>query len=135
MELYAIVASLKVLKKKDLEVEIYSDSSYVVNAFRNNWIESWIKNNWITSGKTSVLNQDLWKELLSLLEDYDVKFYKIKGHLNPNSSDAVLKKEYNKFNTSNGLKFSYEEFLKVMNMNILADSLANKGIDQLRKDC
>ena len=48
MEITAVIEGLKHLKRP-CEVEIYSDSAYVVNAFNNGWIYNWIKNNWKTS--------------------------------------------------------------------------------------
>jgi ribonuclease HI len=52
MELSAVIEALKLLKF-ECEVEIYSDSSYVVNAFNQGWIYNWMKNNWKTSRKRS----------------------------------------------------------------------------------
>ncbi len=132
MELLAIVASLRVLKKDNLDIEIFSDSSYIVNAFRNKWIDSWKKNGWKTSKKEEVLNQDLWKEMLSLLEGHKFKFYKIKGHLNIEKKDKTLEKEFLKFNKENNLDFSFDEFLEVASKNIRADALANIGMDEIR---
>lgn len=79
MELTAVIKGLKMLKYK-CEVEIYSDSAYVVNAFNNNWIEGWIKKGWINSSKESVKNKELWQELYNLVKQHDVKFIKVKGH-------------------------------------------------------
>lgn len=42
MEITAVMEGLKLLKY-ECEVEIYSDSAYVVNAFNNHWIEGWRK--------------------------------------------------------------------------------------------
>ena len=79
MEMTAVIESLKKLKKQ-CEVELYSDSAYVINAFNNGWIYSWIKNNWKTSGKEPVKNKELWQELYDLAQKYKVKFIKVKGH-------------------------------------------------------
>lgn len=79
MELTAVIKGLKMLKYK-CEVEIYSDSAYVVNAFNNNWIEGWIKKDWINSSKEPVKNKELWQELYNLVKQHDVKFIKVKGH-------------------------------------------------------
>ena len=79
MEMTAVIEGLKMLKYK-CEVEIYSDSSYVVNAFNNFWIQGWIKNNWINSSKEPVKNKELWQELYGLTKKHDVKFIKVKGH-------------------------------------------------------
>lgn len=79
MELLAVIRGLKTLTKP-CDVELYSDSAYVINAFNQNWIENWQKNDWKTSSKSPVKNKDLWLELLSLLKVHNVKFIKVKGH-------------------------------------------------------
>ena len=79
MELTAVIESLKLLKYP-CEVELYSDSAYVVNAFLQKWIENWKKNNWKNSNKEDVKNKELWQELLSLTNIHNVKFIKVKGH-------------------------------------------------------
>lgn len=79
MELKAVIEALKALKSP-CDVEIYSDSAYVVNAFTQKWIDGWKKKNWKTAGNTSVKNVDLWKELLSLMQNHKVVFKKVKGH-------------------------------------------------------
>lgn len=79
MEITAVIEGLKMLKYK-CEVEIYSDSAYVVNAFNNHWIESWMKKNWINSSREPVKNKELWQELYNLTKQHEVKFIKVKGH-------------------------------------------------------
>jgi len=79
MEITAVIEGLKMLKYK-CEVEIYSDSAYVVNAFNNHWIEGWLKKNWINSNKEPVKNKELWQELYNLVKQHEVKFIKVKGH-------------------------------------------------------
>jgi len=79
MEITAVIEGLKMLKYK-CEVEIYSDSAYVVNAFNNHWIEGWMKKNWINSSKEPVKNKELWQELYNLVKQHKVKFIKVKGH-------------------------------------------------------
>ena len=79
MELTAVIEALKILKFP-CQVDLYSDSAYVVNAFLQNWIGNWIKNNWKTSSKEPVKNQELWKKLYELTKTHQVKFIKVKGH-------------------------------------------------------
>ena len=79
MELTAVIEALKTLKFP-CQVDLYSDSAYVVNAFLQNWIGNWVKNNWKTSSKEPVKNQELWKELYKLTKTHQVKFIKVKGH-------------------------------------------------------
>ena len=79
MEITAVIEGLKTLKF-ECEVEIYSDSAYVVNAFNNHWIENWKKNNWKTASKEPVKNKELWEELYALTKKHKVTFIKVKGH-------------------------------------------------------
>jgi ribonuclease HI len=79
MEITAVLEALKLLKE-ECEVDVYSDSAYVVNAFNQGWIYNWQKNNWKTSGKDPVKNRELWEELYSLTKRHKVTFIKVKGH-------------------------------------------------------
>jgi len=81
MELTAVLEALKALKRP-CEVELYSDSAYIVNCFNNNWIGKWVENGWVTSKKEPVKNQEIWEELLKLMEVHKVTFFKVKGHAN-----------------------------------------------------
>ena len=79
MELTAVIVGLKMLKEP-VELNIYSDSAYVVNAFLNDWVGNWIANGWRTANKKAVLNDDLWKELIDLIKPHVVTWNKVKGH-------------------------------------------------------
>ena len=79
MEMTAVIEALKILKRP-CEVDLYSDSAYVVNAFLQNWVKNWIKNNWKTSDKKDVKNKELWLELIELTKIHKVNFHKVKGH-------------------------------------------------------
>ena len=79
MEITAVIEGLKQLKKQS-EVQIYSDSSYVVNAFKQGWIYNWIKKGWKTASGENVKNKELWQELYSLTKIHKVEFIKVKGH-------------------------------------------------------
>lgn len=79
MEITAVIEGLKMLKEP-VELNIYSDSAYVVNAFELGWLENWQSNGWRTSGKKPVQNLELWQELLSLLTKHTVTWHKVKGH-------------------------------------------------------
>ena len=79
MEITAALEALKLLKEP-CEVDLYTDSAYLCNALEKNWLETWSHNGWKTASKANVENQDLWKELLLLLQCHDVKFHKVKGH-------------------------------------------------------
>lgn len=79
MELTAVIEALRLLKEP-CEVDLYSDSSYVVNGFLQGWIYNWMKNNWKTSSKEPVKNKELWQELYNLTQKHKVNFIKVKGH-------------------------------------------------------
>ena len=79
MEITAVVEALKCLKEP-CEVEVYSDSAYVVNAFNQGWIENWKKNSWRNAQKDPVKNKELWEELDNLTSIHKVTFIKVKGH-------------------------------------------------------
>jgi ribonuclease HI len=80
MELKAVIEALKALKVSGARVTVYSDSAYVVNAFKQNWITGWQRNGWKNSRKEDVANQDLWRELIHLMQINQVKIEKVKGH-------------------------------------------------------
>ena len=79
MELTAVIEGLKMLKYP-CEVDLYSDSNYVVNAFKQGWIYNWMKNNWKTANKEPVKNKEIWQELYELTKIHNVEFIKVKGH-------------------------------------------------------
>ena len=79
MEITAVIKGLETLKFP-CEVDLYSDSAYVVNCFSQGWIYNWIKNNWKTSDKNPVKNKELWERLYDLTKKHKVNFIKVKGH-------------------------------------------------------
>ncbi len=79
MELMAVIAALEALNCP-CEVDLYSDSSYVVNAFNQGWIDKWIADGWMRGRKEPVKNQDLWKRLLADMKPHQVTFHWLKGH-------------------------------------------------------
>ena len=79
MELTAVVEGLKMLKYP-CEVELYSDSAYIVNAFNQGWIFNWKKKNWKTADGKEVKNKEIWQELYELTKTHKVTFNKVKGH-------------------------------------------------------
>ena len=79
MELLAAVRGLEAVKKP-CETELYSDSSYLVNAINNGWLENWQRNNWRTSAKSDVKNRDLWEQIAALNAKFRPRYIKVKGH-------------------------------------------------------
>lgn len=69
------------LKDGDM-VEVYSDSAYVVNCYKDKWYEKWRTNDWKTSRNEPVKNKGLWEMLIHYFDDPRYSFYKVKGHAN-----------------------------------------------------
>lgn len=61
-------------------LEVISDSSYVVNCFRDRWWEGWISRGWVTSARKPVANRDLWQPLVEEVRRRDIVFRWVKGH-------------------------------------------------------
>lgn len=84
MEIMACVAALEEIKKsydRHTRVNIYSDSAYVVNCFKQTWWVKWKYNGWKNAKGEAVKNKELWEHLIRLTEDFeDVNFNKVKGH-------------------------------------------------------
>ena len=132
MELTAVIEAFKALKKPGQYIQVFTDSSYVANCFREKWYESWEQNKWRNAAKKSVENQELWKELLALVRQHNVAFYRVKGHVNLNSKSTDFDKLYEKFVQWNSTAFSFEDFQYVTRMNNRADELANQGINEAK---
>lgn len=79
MELMAAITGLEALNRP-CQVELYSDSKYLTDAFNQHWIDGWLKKGWKRGKNQPVLNVDLWKRLLKAKEPHDVKFIWVKGH-------------------------------------------------------
>lgn len=98
MEMFAVIAGLRKLKEP-CNVTIYTDSAYVSNAFLNNWINIWQKNNWKTTSKKEVKNIDLWQDLLKELQPHKTTWVKVKGHSDNyynNMCDQLAREEIEK---------------------------------------
>jgi len=78
MELQGAIEGLKLLKEP-CEVELISDSKYVVQSI-NEWLPNWIKNNWKTAAKKDVKNVELWQEYVKISQSHKVKATWVKGH-------------------------------------------------------
>ena len=79
MELLGVIRGLEALKTA-CEVDVYSDSKYVVDAFNQRWVDGWLKRGWKNAKKEPVKNKDLWLQLLELVKVHTVTFHWVKGH-------------------------------------------------------
>ena len=99
MELTGVIAALSALKES-CDVELYSDSKYVIDALEKGWARSWKKRGWIKADKKPALNSDLWETLLSLCDKHTVKCHWVKGHADNeynNRCDRMAVTEREKF--------------------------------------
>lgn len=79
MELTAAIEALKRLKFP-CEVELYSDSAYLINGFNQYWLKNWKAKGWKTASGDNVKNEDLWRELDRLSAIHKITWIKVKGH-------------------------------------------------------
>jgi ribonuclease HI len=69
---------------------VVSDSTYVVNCFRDRWWEGWLSRGWQTSARKPVANRDLWEALVAAVADRDdIAFHWVKGHSGHPMNDFV----------------------------------------------
>lgn len=99
MELTGAISALRALKEP-CQVELYSDSKYVIDALEKGWAKGWRARGWVKGDKKPALNPDLWQQLLELCEYHTVNLHWVKGHAsNPynNRCDELAVAESRKF--------------------------------------
>lgn len=99
MELTAVISALECLKEP-CEIDLYSDSKYVIDALSLGWARSWRAKGWIKSDKKPALNIDLWERLLKLTEENQMHYHWVKGHADNaynNRCDALAVRERDNF--------------------------------------
>ena len=75
MELLAVITGLEALKRDGLDVTVYSDSRYVIDAIQKGWVYGWIR-----KGFAGKKNADLWLRFMSVYRRHQVRFIWVKGH-------------------------------------------------------
>ncbi|MEG0518636.1 MAG: ribonuclease HI [Bacteroidales bacterium] len=75
MELLAVIVGLEAIKRPNAQVNIYSDSSYVVRAVNDGWIQKWL-----VKGIEKQKNPDLWMRFIRIAPKHCLRFIWIKGH-------------------------------------------------------
>ena len=78
MELMAVIEGLRALQEP-CEVELYSDSQYVLNGMKE-WMDGWKKKGWVRAKSQPVKNVELWKELDQLRNLHTMHYHWVKGH-------------------------------------------------------
>ena len=129
MEMTALLEGFRAIRKENQTIEVFSDSSYLMECFRNKWYVRWRSNGWITSKKEPVENRELWEALLEYLDRHSISFYRVKGHVNLKTADTAGL--YRKFTEWNGSRFTYEDLVHITEMNSLCDRLANDAMDRI----
>jgi ribonuclease HI len=85
-----IRAALEAVRALDGPLVVVSDSTYVVNCFRDQWWKGWIARGWTTSAKKPVISRDLWEPLITAVNDRgDISFRWVKGHSGDEMNDLV----------------------------------------------
>ncbi len=79
MELMAVIEAFRALKKPGCQVQVFSDSKYVLNGITE-WLPNWKRKGWKTAAKKPVMNADLWQILDALVSAHDVQWEWVKGH-------------------------------------------------------
>tara|TARA_B100000676_G_C18065265_1_gene840536 strand:- start:1402 stop:1875 length:474 start_codon:yes stop_codon:yes gene_type:complete len=105
MEITAVIKALECLRKSCI-VDLYTDSTYVKNAFDKNWIKNWQNNGWKSKNKKPVANKDLWLRLIEVTQNHEISWHWVKGHsinIENNRCDelAVQAREKIKLNSIN----------------------------------
>ena len=98
MELLGVISALELLKER-CQVELYSDSKYVIDGIAKGWARGWKARGWKKADKSPAKNPELWDRLLNLLDQHDVSFHWVKGHAeNPynNRCDELAVAEWKK---------------------------------------
>lgn len=88
MELTATIKALNAIKSKNIAIDLFTDSKYVINGI-NKWIKSWKLKGWKTAAKKPVKNADLWQQLDILNQKHQVNWHWVKGHSGDKGNDIA----------------------------------------------
>ena len=105
MELMGVIIAMESIDSPE-DIEVYSDSLYIVNAFNKKWIDNWKKHDWKTTSNTAVKNKDLWERLLEVKQLHTVKFFWVKGHAGQTENERC---DYLASSSASGIKFTKGE--------------------------
>lgn len=113
MELRGVILGLKALNQK-CEVEIYTDSSYIVNSINKGWVRNWLfKKNFAEKA-----NEDLWRTLIPLFDKHQSKIFHVKGHADNewnNRCDQLARFSYSRFpiEVDEDFRFIESNYIKI----------------------
>ena len=111
MELMAVLEALKFIALPT-EINLYSDSKYVVNAFEKGWLKNWQRRNWLRATGEPVLNEDLWREIDKEVSRHDVRFIWIRGHDGNHWNEQVDQMAQSQLGVDMLVDTAYEELAK-----------------------
>lgn len=87
MELLGVIEAIRHLEDfcflnnvENFHCQIYTDSAYIHNCYKQEWYKKWLSNGWISSTKQPVKNKELWEKLIPYFNDLKFSFHKVKGH-------------------------------------------------------
>jgi ribonuclease HI len=90
MEITAALEAVTTLSAAPGAIEVVSDSTYVVNCFRDKWYVKWQRSGWVNSQRKPVANRDLWEPLVEIVVARgDITFSWVKGHSEDPMNDLV----------------------------------------------
>ena len=109
MELEAVKRAIKWIRTgtdlRNEQVEIYTDSAYIANCYKQNWYRAWETNGWVNSKKEPVANREQWECLVPFFKRSNIEIIKVKGHAN-NFGNQVVDKLAVAARTMDSFKFS-----------------------------
>ena len=106
-ELLSVIEAIKIIKTKGCQLDIYSDSAYVVNSIAKGWVDNWEKKNY-----KDKKNSDLWKQFQELRKNYTINMIWVKGHAanaGNNRCDVLATSQSAETNKANWLVDSFYE--------------------------
>ena len=87
MEMTAVIEALKTLQRA-CSIELTTDSQYVIKGI-NEWLTGWKKRGWKTANRKPVKNEDLWREMDSLVNGHEIKWHWVRGHSGHRENELV----------------------------------------------
>ena len=113
MELLAVIEAVTTVQGP---LEIISDSTYVVNCFRDSWWEGWLQRNWKNSQRKPVANRDLWEPLIAQYQDRDLMFTWVKAteEMNGMITLTALRLKLDSFKQTARVKSHLQNYLAVI---------------------
>ena len=79
MEIMGLLEGLRALKRPT-RVQAHVDSTYLMKAFTDRWLDGWQRRGWVNSQKKPVANRDLWEKLLVAAKPHRLEFTYVPGH-------------------------------------------------------